>query len=118
MNNPIREAFEKWFSDGGEYPKAIEKNGDDYKLMTAASAWRTWQAAMESMQPKTDGLVLLRLNIEKCLALDDGEYQFSTKIFKAGEAISCSKQYLIKIADDSKSLSGLVDRFEILKDGC
>lgn len=39
-----REAFEHWFSDGGEWPKAVERSGDGYKLMQAHSAWRAWQA--------------------------------------------------------------------------
>lgn len=40
-----KEEFEAWFSDGGEYPKAVEKaaNGT-YKLAGASSAWTAWKA--------------------------------------------------------------------------
>lgn len=40
-----REAFEYWFSDGGKSPRSVERNGEGYKLMTAASAWEAWKAA-------------------------------------------------------------------------
>ena len=40
-----REAFEYWFSDGGKSPRAVERNGEGYKLMAAASAWEAWKAA-------------------------------------------------------------------------
>lgn len=39
-----REAFEAWFSDQGQYPKAIQRRDDGYLLSTAQSAWDTWQA--------------------------------------------------------------------------
>ena len=41
-----REAFEKWASDSGLFPQAIERNGaDQYILMTTSHGWLAWQAA-------------------------------------------------------------------------
>jgi hypothetical protein len=40
-----REAFEAYFSEGGKWPKAVERSGDSYSLMQAAAAWRVWQEA-------------------------------------------------------------------------
>ena len=40
-----REAFEKWMSNDGQWPSAIEREADGgYKLMQAASHWNAWQA--------------------------------------------------------------------------
>lgn len=42
----MREAFESWYTDGGDWPKSVEKDGNGtYRLAQAASAWRTFQAA-------------------------------------------------------------------------
>ena len=41
----IRTEFERYFSDNGQFPLAVERNGDGYKLMQAQSAWVTWQHA-------------------------------------------------------------------------
>lgn len=41
----MRSAFEHWYSDGGEFPKAVERSGDNYLFLQAATAWSTWQAA-------------------------------------------------------------------------
>jgi len=41
-----REQFERWASDEGLSPRAIEKDAQgNYKLMQVASDWRVWQAA-------------------------------------------------------------------------
>lgn len=41
----VREAFEQYASDDGEYPAAIERAGDGYMLMQTHQAWITWQDA-------------------------------------------------------------------------
>lgn len=41
----MRQRFESWMSDAGQYPRAIERSGDGYKLMAASTNWKTWQAA-------------------------------------------------------------------------
>jgi hypothetical protein len=44
-----RAAFEAWFSDGGESPRAIERDsGCGYKLAQAQSAWVAWQEAWQA----------------------------------------------------------------------
>lgn len=40
-----REAFERWFSDNGDNPRAVERSGAGYKLAQAQSAWVAWMAA-------------------------------------------------------------------------
>lgn len=40
-----RHAFEKWMSDNGLWPKAVEKDYQgNYKLLSVSSAWTVWQA--------------------------------------------------------------------------
>lgn len=39
-----RAAFEHWASDGGLYPNAVERRGDQYKLAQTHSYWQAWQA--------------------------------------------------------------------------
>ena len=42
----MRAAFERHISNDGEWPQAVVKDEDGhYRLMMAASAWNTWQAA-------------------------------------------------------------------------
>jgi hypothetical protein len=43
--HPERAAFERWFSDDGAHPAAVERSGDSYKLMGAHAAWVAWKAA-------------------------------------------------------------------------
>lgn len=38
-----RAAFELYFSSGNPKCPSIERRGDSYKLMQAASDWRIWQ---------------------------------------------------------------------------
>jgi arsenate reductase-like glutaredoxin family protein len=44
-DNVTREAFEHWYSNAGKYPEAVERSGDNYKLLQANGAWQAWQAA-------------------------------------------------------------------------
>jgi hypothetical protein len=39
-----RAMFEYWMSDGGEWPKAIERSRDGYKLAQSQQAWTVWKA--------------------------------------------------------------------------
>ena len=44
----IREEFEAWASDGGEWPAATARsaaNPDGYRLASTQHAWTVWQAA-------------------------------------------------------------------------
>ena len=41
----MREAFEKWMTQDGRWPKAVEQHNGTYVLMQAASAWEAWRAA-------------------------------------------------------------------------
>lgn len=43
-DDKMREAFEAWISNNGEWPQAVESGRDGYKLMQTASAWNVWQA--------------------------------------------------------------------------
>lgn len=56
MNDNTREAaeraaFEHWFSDEGESPKAVERSGGSYVLMQAESAWNVWLARSALSSP-------------------------------------------------------------------
>lgn len=37
-----RERFERWASDDGEYPKAVERVGDCYRLAQTQAYWMAW----------------------------------------------------------------------------
>ena len=52
-----REGFEKWASDDGAWPKAIERNGEDYKLMQTQLFWCGWKAACKFRdEPKVESV--------------------------------------------------------------
>ncbi|WP_210482695.1 hypothetical protein [Microvirga antarctica] len=40
-----RTEFELWYSNGGEHPEAVRRNGESYRLMGAHEAWQAWEAA-------------------------------------------------------------------------
>ena len=46
----MREAFEHWFSDGGEWPQGLVKSatGKHYKYAEAENSWHVWQAAWDA----------------------------------------------------------------------
>lgn len=51
MAEPVdekREAFEDWYSGGWEYPLAVERDGEGYKLLAADNDWQVWDVAWES----------------------------------------------------------------------
>lgn len=48
QNEPVmsqRERFERWASDEGKWPNAIERSGKGYRLMQTQASWVAWQAA-------------------------------------------------------------------------
>lgn len=49
-----RQAFERWYSDGGQYPRAIERDRNGaYILAQASNAWATWVACWAICQATT-----------------------------------------------------------------
>jgi hypothetical protein len=48
----IRQTFENWYSDGGKFPRAIERSGDGYQLKHAHDAWTSWQIASAATAEK------------------------------------------------------------------
>jgi hypothetical protein len=53
----VREAFEHWFSDGGEHPLACQRAADGgYLLAQAESSWTAWQAATASHAAEVEAL--------------------------------------------------------------
>jgi hypothetical protein len=46
-----RAEFEKWFTSDTLSLRALERNGENYKLMQANSAWIVWQARA-ALEPK------------------------------------------------------------------
>jgi hypothetical protein len=49
--NSERAAFEAWFSDNGQSPRAVQRSGDGYLLAQAQSAWGVWQARAKAATP-------------------------------------------------------------------
>lgn len=48
-NNETRESFDKWFSNEGEWPKAIERSErGEYLLSAACVGWKTWDESAKS----------------------------------------------------------------------
>jgi hypothetical protein len=56
MSN-MRSRFEAWYSDGGKWPRAIERSGGAYKLAQAQSAWEVWQVAERGREAVTQALL-------------------------------------------------------------
>ena len=53
----IRVAFEKWYSDDWQTPKAVERDGKGgYKLMGAETAWQAWMADLARDVPALRGV--------------------------------------------------------------
>jgi hypothetical protein len=68
----VRDAFEHWFSDGGEYPLACQRSGDGgYLLAAAESSWTAWQAATAPHAAEVEALrsALQRLASTEAFAL-------------------------------------------------
>lgn len=74
----VRLAFERWFSDDGKWPKAVERGaGGCYMLASAQAAWEAWKACtMATLEQLTaDGWRQTRYeapvtNCEACLTPD------------------------------------------------
>lgn len=46
-----RKEFERWFSEDGKWPSAVERNANgNYQLCSAHSAWISWRASWLSCQ--------------------------------------------------------------------
>jgi len=43
-----RTAFETWVLDNTQWNRAIERNGDMYRLVIIQNNWHVWQAAIAS----------------------------------------------------------------------
>lgn len=52
-----RAAFEKWYSDACEWPRAVEKDGSgEYRYAGASAAWEAWKAASERAESMAQAL--------------------------------------------------------------
>ncbi len=47
----VRGSFERWMSDDGLFPPAIERSGEGYRLAQAQSSWEAWQGAAKAFLP-------------------------------------------------------------------
>lgn len=51
----MREQFEKWYSDEGATPRAVERDARGaYKYSGAATAWDVWRAAWAECERQND----------------------------------------------------------------
>ena len=59
VNADVRARFEAWASDGGKFPKAVERTcyDDGYRLMATHLYWLAWQAAHTDMAGEVRELV-------------------------------------------------------------
>lgn len=46
----MREQFEAWASDNGQFPRAIERSGEGYRFLATQNNWQVWQAAISSVK--------------------------------------------------------------------
>jgi hypothetical protein len=72
-SDQVREAFEHWFSDGGEHPLACQRAADGgYLLAQAESSWTAWQAATASHAADVEAIrdALRRIALAKPDRLD------------------------------------------------
>lgn len=94
QNEPVmsqRARFERWFSDQGKWPQAVERSGEGYRLMQAQDAWRTWQAAC----PEGWHLSPQAPTTEMIAAAEDGYMPFGDM----GFAIQCAISHAPKPED-------------------
>lgn len=50
----MRKAFEHWYSDEGQWPKAVERDSKGrYVLAGATAAWDAWQAGWKCARAET-----------------------------------------------------------------
>ena len=78
-----REAFEWWMSDEGKSPKAVERNGEGYKLMQAQICWSAWQPAWQAAT---------RAEREECAKVCDNEASVEGIAPKCAAAIRARKE--------------------------
>lgn len=43
-----RQRFERWASDDGRFPRAIERKGFSYILLQTQSQWEAWRAGWQA----------------------------------------------------------------------
>ncbi|EPO1082289.1 hypothetical protein ACT6F8_002688 [Cronobacter dublinensis] len=60
-----REQFEKWMSDNGKHPLAIEKMDKNYILATTRTQWEAWQASRAAVEIELDDKVMVEDEFDK-----------------------------------------------------
>lgn len=46
----MREQFEAWASDNGQFPRAIERSGEGYRFLPTQNKWDVWQASRAAIE--------------------------------------------------------------------
>lgn len=65
----MRAEFENWYSDNSQFPKAVERSGDGYKLMQAQQSWMAWQAAWKRIFTTNNPKALDLKELEQALLI-------------------------------------------------
>lgn len=99
----MRESFEKWASDDGRWPQAIERNGDEYKFMRTAVDWRVWQAAHAAALPP--GFVAVPVEDAK----NAERYRFLSVRLCASEAMEACGRRPDDDEDYTRCIGGEID---------
>lgn len=114
-----RAAFDAWCSDGGKWPRAVERFPDGaYKLAQAATAWTVWQAraslgtspAPYQAMEKGEVIRFLRVNVLRHLSAEDiKEFRAWLSIYEPQEApaLPAAPMATLTDADYSAPMGGL-----------
>ena len=72
-----RQSFEHWFSDEGKHPRAVERSGDGYVLLSAQSAWEAWKAAYKALdvtgRPSGAPTAGIQASVEQATGAKEGQ---------------------------------------------
>lgn len=81
-----RTAFERWYSNDGQWSNGIERSGDGYKYQGADHAWRVWQVAV-------------KFEREACkAACRDVAERYPTEIFpEDGQSLDCKSARMARL---------------------
>lgn len=87
----IRKEFERFCSDNGKIPKAIERDAaGQYKLMSTALAWKWFQRGWEASA--RDGFVVVPINPTDEMLIAGSRSGFSSRVWR----------YMVETAIDEK----------------
>ncbi|AIX48868.1 hypothetical protein PSNIH1_00625 [Pantoea sp. PSNIH1] len=79
-----REQFEEWASNGGAFPRAIERRDGEYILLATQSQWTVWQASRAALEIALPVLEQQEKACQKCGgsgAMDSGTEMWGDTVY-------------------------------------